>query len=190
MRKNTYYVLFACVIAAMVFAIGFAMTSGNPVAAAVIILAGIGIIWYGNRKVTDVMGDDLSDTIYGKAALNALVFTVIIAAIIFAVTMTFYFNSGYGGGFHTYQNGSISVGFTHFGTTPDQVLYQEDYLIADPTSLTGNDFWGLDQLFKNGHRVGEFPLVFGIGMGFTVLLLTLLYAAFTFYYNKKFGAEE
>jgi len=190
MRKNTYYVLLALIIAAMVFAIGFAMTSGNPVAAAIIILAGIGIIWYANRNVTDVMGDDLSDAIYGKAALNALTGTIIIAAIIFAVTMTFSFNSGYGGGFHTFQNGSISVGFTHFGTTPDQVLYQEDYLIADPTHLSGEDFWGLDFLFSNGHRVREFPLVFGIGMGFTVLLLTLLYAVCILYYNRKFGAEE
>ncbi len=190
MKKNTYYVLLACIIAAMVFAIGFAMTSGNLVVVAVIIIAGIGIIWYGNRKVTDVMSDDLSDTIYGKAALNALVFTIVTAAIIFALTMTFSFNSGYGGGFHTYQNGSISVGFTHFGTTPDQVLYQEDYLIADPANPTGNDFWGLDQLFKNGHRVREFPLIFGIGMGCTVLLLTALYAAFTVYYNRKFGVEE
>ncbi|HOX36340.1 MAG TPA: DUF2178 domain-containing protein [Methanoregulaceae archaeon] len=190
MRKNTYYVLIACVIAAIIFGIGFAMTSGNPVAAVVIILAGTGIIWYGNRKVTDVMGDDLSDTIYGKAALNALTGTIIIAAIIFAAAMTFSFNSGYGGGFHTYQNGSISVGFTHFGTTPDQVLYREDYLIADPAHLTGEDFWGIDMLFKDGHRVSEFPLIFGIGMGCTVLLLTVLYAACILYYNRKFGAEE
>lgn len=190
MRKVTYFALIAIIIAAMIILLGFAMTSGNPAAAAGIILAGIGIIWYANRKVTEVMGDDLSDAIYGKAALNALAGTIILAAIIFAVTMTFSFNSGYGGGFHTYQNGSISVGFTHFGTTPDQVLYREDYLIADPAHPSGEDFWGLDLLFKDGHRVREFPLIFGIGMGCTVFLLTALYAAYILYYNRKFGAEE
>nr|WP_319375044.1 DUF2178 domain-containing protein [uncultured Methanoregula sp.] len=190
MRKNTYSVLVAGVVAVMIFAVGFAISTGNPLVPAVLILAGIGVVYVGKQRVTDVMRDDLSDTIYGKAALNALLVTIIIAALIFAGTMTFYFNSGYGGGFHTYANGSVRVGFVQDDPVPGHEMYKDYYLIADPSDPTGTDFWGLDRLFGNGHRVREFPLAFGAGMGFTVILLGGLYAAFTFYYNKKYGSED
>lgn len=186
MRKNTYYALLAGVIAIMVLAVGYAMTTGNPLIPAILIMAGIGIVYICKQKVVDVMQDDLSDTIYGKAASSALLVTIVIAAIIFAGTMTFYFNSGYGGGFHTFANGSVSVSFIHDPTLPGQPMYHDTYLIADPANPTGTDFWGLDMLFKSGHQAAEFPYVFGIGMGFTVILLAVLYAAFSYYYTRKY----
>ncbi len=186
MRKNTYYALVACVIAAMVFAVGLAMTTGNPLIPAILIIAGIGIVYLGKQRVVDVMQDDLSDTIYGKAASGALLVTIVLATIIFAGTMTFYFNSGYGGGFHTFANGSVSVTFMHDATIPGQAVYHDTYLIVDPANPTGTDFWGLDMLFKNGHQALEFPCIFGIGMGFTVVLLAVLYAAFSYYYTRKY----
>ncbi|AGB03785.1 putative membrane protein (DUF2178) [Methanoregula formicica SMSP] len=185
MRMKTYYAVVGCVIAAEILCLGIAITTGNPVIPALLILAGIAVVWFAKRKVTDVMSDDLSDTIYGKAALNALIVTIIVAAILYAGAMTWYFNSGYGGGFHTFPNGSVSVGFA-----TEAPFRQGDtwnyYLIPDPANMTGEDFWGLDLLFKNGHQAREFPLVFGIGMGFIVLLLTALYAAFSYYYTRKY----
>lgn len=186
MRKNTYYALLAGVIAVMVFVIGYAMTTGNPLIPAILIIAGIGIVYLGKQRVSDVMQDDLSDAIEGKAASGALLVTIVLATIIFAGTMTFYFNSGYGGGFHTFANGSVSVSFMHDAMIPGQPVYHDTYLIADPANPTGTDFWGLDMLFKNGHQAREFPCIFGIGMGITAVLLACLYAAFSYYYTRKY----
>jgi len=170
----------------MVFAVGLAMTTGNPLIPAIVIIAGIGIVYLGKQRVAEIMQDDLSDTIYGKAALSALLVTIVLATIIFAGAMTFYFNSGYGGSLHTFSNGSVSVSFMHDATIPGQAIYHDTYLIADPANPTGTDFWGLDMLFRNGHQALEFPCIFGIGMGFTVVLLACLYAAFSYYYTKKY----
>ena len=103
MKKGTYYLLIAGVIAAMVFVVGFGIALGNPVIPGILIIAGVGVIYLCRKKVTDVMDDDLSDTIYGKAAVNALLLTIIIAAIVFAVTTAFSLGAGYGGGFHSYR---------------------------------------------------------------------------------------
>ena len=40
MRKNTYYALLAGVIAVMILAVGYAMTTGNPLIPAILIMAG------------------------------------------------------------------------------------------------------------------------------------------------------
>jgi uncharacterized membrane protein len=185
MRERTFYTAVGCVIAAEILLVGLAMTFGNPLIPALVILAGIAVVWFAKQKVTDVMSDDLSDTIYGKAALNALIVTVIIAAILYAMTMTWYFNSGYGGSFQPLANGSISVSFAVQGPF-DQGFSWEHYLIPAPADMTGTEFWGLDMVFKNGHWVREFPLAFGMGMGFTVLLLGGLYAVFSYYYTRKY----
>jgi uncharacterized membrane protein len=190
MKKGTYYLLIAGVIAAMVFVVGFGIALGNPVIPGILILAGVGVIYLCRQKVTDVMDDDLSDTIYGKAAVNALLLTIIIAAVVFAATTAFSLSAGYGGGFHSYDNGSIRVTFMQFGTVPGHALYEKSFLISNPSDPTGEDYFALMDLFQNGDRVREIPLIFGIAMGFTVLLLAALYAAFTFYYMRKYTAEE
>jgi uncharacterized membrane protein len=190
MRKGTYYLLLAGIVATLVFVVGFGIAFGNPVIPGILILSGVGIIYLCRRKVTDVMGDDLSDTIYGKAAVNALLLTIIIAAIVFAGAMAFSLSSGYGGGFHSYDNGSVRVSVMQFSTTPGHALYEESYLIANPGELTGQDYLALQDLFQNGNRVREVPLIFGIAMGFTILLLAILYAAFTLYYTRRYTAEE
>jgi uncharacterized membrane protein len=185
MRERTFYAAVGCVIAAEILLVGLAMTSGNPLIPALVILAGIAVVWFAKQRVTDVMSDDLSDTIYGKAALNALIVTIIIAAILYAMTMTWYFNSGYGGSFQPLANGSISISFAVQGPF-DQGFSWGHYLIPAPADQTGTEFWGLDMLFKNGHWVRDFPLAFGMGMGFTVLLLGGLYAVFSYYYTRKY----
>jgi len=190
MRKGTYYLLIAGVIATMVFIVGFGIALGNPVIPGILILAGVGVIYLARRKVTDVMDDDLSDTICGKAAVNALILTIIIAAIVFAGTTAFSLSAGYGGGFHSYDNGSVRVTFMQFGTAPGHALYENSYLIANASDLTGQDYLALQDLFQNGDRVREIPLIFGIAMALTVFLLACLYAAFTLYYNRKYTAEE
>jgi uncharacterized membrane protein len=98
MRKKTYHALVAVVVAVLVFAVGFAIPTGNPLVPAVLILAGIGIVYVGKQRVTDVMRDDLSDTIYGKAALDALLVTVILTAIVFA-GITAVYSGSYASGF-------------------------------------------------------------------------------------------
>lgn len=186
MKKNTFYILLACILAFVILAVGLAMTTGNPLVPALVIIGGIATTWLAKRQVTEVMSDDLSETIYGRAALKALVFTIIIAAILYAGAMTYYFNSGYGGGFHTNRDGSVNVSFAFDSPVPGQQDVWDHYTIANPADMTGDDFWGLDRVFGGGHKAREFPYAFGMGMGFAVLLLTGLYAAFSYYYTRKY----
>jgi uncharacterized membrane protein len=190
MKKGTYYLLIACVIATLVFVVGFGIALGNPVIPGILILAGVGLIYLCRKRVTDVMDDDLSDTIYGKAAVNALILTIIIAAIVFAGTTAFSLSAGYGGGFHSYDNGSVRVTFMQFGTVPGHALYEKSYMIQNSSDPTGEDYLAVQDLFQNGDRVREVPLIFGIAMAFTVLLLAGLYAAFTLYYTRKYTPEK
>jgi len=189
MKKSTYFICLAAVIAAMIFALGYGLVSGNPVVAAAVTVLGLVIVWSCHRRVTEVMDDDLSQTISGRAALAALEITIIVAAILFAGAMTFTFNGGYGGGFHTYDNGSVRVSFMQFDTmTAGRSISEDSYLITDPAHMTVGDFWGIDRIFAKGHEVKDFPFAFGIAMGFIVVLLVGLYAAFSMYYIRKYEA--
>jgi uncharacterized membrane protein len=187
MKKQVYFACLAGIIGIMILGLGFGLVSANPVIPALIIITGIIAVYACHRRVTDVMNDDLTSAISGKAALAALQITIIVAAILFAGAMTFYFNGGYGGGFHTYNNGSVQVWFMQFDTIiPGQNAYKDTYYIQDPISMTTEDYWGLDRLFAKGHQQKDFPLAFGTAMGGVVVLLVSLYAAFSIYYNRKY----
>lgn len=189
MKKQVYFACLAVVIGMMILALGFGLMSANPLVPAIIMIAGIIVVYLCHTRVTDVMDDDLSSAISGKSALAALEITIIVAAILFAGAMTFYFNGGYGGGIHTYDNGSVRVSFMQFNTIlPGQAEYRDAYLVADPTDMTTEDFWGLDRIFANGHKQKDFPLAFGAAMGVIVVLLVGLYAAFSIYYRRKYEA--
>ncbi|WP_321505099.1 DUF2178 domain-containing protein [uncultured Methanoregula sp.] len=185
MKKQTYYVCLAILLAAMVFSLGFGMTTGNLFIMVTIIACAVGAIWLCHRRVTDVMTDDLESAISGKAALKALEVTVIVAAIGFAAAMGFYFNGGLGNGMHGFGNGSILVGSSQF-YPHGQMIYNENYLIADPANLTIDDVVALDRMSADSHRVREFPLAFGVALGAGVIFLVGLYAAFSYYYTKKY----
>ena len=185
MKKQIYYVCLAAILFAMVLVLGIGMTTGNLVVPVIIIAGAAGAIWLCHRRVTDVMTDDLSVTISGRAALSALEVTVIIAAIIFAVSMGFYFNCGWGNGMHGFNNGSVLIGVSEF-YPQGHMIYDASYFIADPAYLTLDDVVALDEMSARARNVREFPFAFGTAMGVAVVLLVGLYAAFSYYYIKKY----
>lgn len=185
MKKQTYYGCLAGILIALVVGLGFGITMGNLFIPIIVIAGAVGAIWLCHRRVTDVMTDDLESAISGKAALKALEVTVIIAAVGFAVGMGFYFSGGWGNGMHGFTNGSVLVGATQFYPS-GHIIYDENYLIADPANLTIDDIVALDRMSANFHRVKDFPLAFGVALGSVVVLLVGLYAAFSYYYTKKY----
>jgi uncharacterized membrane protein len=185
MNKKTYYGCLAVILVAMVVGLGFGITLGNLVIPVVVVAGAVGAIWLCHSRVTEVMTDDLDTAISGKAALRALEGAVIIAAIGFAVGMGFFFSGGWGNGMHGFGNGSVLVSANQI-SAGHQMIYDEKYLIADPANLTMNDIVALDRMSANAHRVRDFPLAFGVGLGSVVVLLVGLYTAFSYYYTKRY----
>ena len=99
--------------------------------------------------------------------------------------MGFYFSGGWGNDMHEYNNGSIIVGISEFYPA-GHMIYDESYFIADPANLTIDDIVALDRMSGNAHRVRDFPLAFGVALGFVVIFLVGLYTAFSYYYTKKY----
>jgi len=185
MKKQTYHGCLAVILVAMVVALGFGMTMGNLFVPVIIVVCAVGAIWLCHRRVTDVMTDDLSVTISGKAALKALEVTVIVAAIVFAIATGFYFNGSRGIGMHGFDNGSVLIHANQV-YSGGQIVYDKYYFIADPANISMDDVLSLNQMFTNSNRVREFPLAFGVALGSVVVLLVGLYAAFSYYYTKKY----
>jgi len=185
MKKQTYYGCLALILVVMVLALGFGMTTGNLLIPVIIIACAVGAIWLCHRRVSDVMTDDLESAISGKAALKALEVTVIVAAIVFAITMGFYFNGSRGIGMHGFENGSVLIHANQV-YSGGQIAYDKSYFIADPANLSMDDVLSLNQMFTNSNTVREFPLAFGVALGSIVVFLVGLYAAFSYYYTKKY----
>lgn len=185
MKKKTYYACLALILVALVVGLGFGVTMGNLLIPVIVIACAVGAIWVCHRRVTDVMTDDLESAISGKAALKALEVTVIIAAIGFAVGVGFFFSGGWGNGMHGFNNGSVLVHVSQI-SSQDQMIYDESYLIADPANLSLDDIVALDRMSANAHRVRDFPLAFGVALGTVVVFLVGLYAAFSYYYTRKY----
>lgn len=185
MKKQTYYIYLAFILVAMVVALGFGIGTGNLFVPVIVVAGAVGAIWLCHRRVTDVMTDDLAVTISGKAALKALEVTVIIAAIVFAITTGFYFSGSRGIGMHGFDNGSVLVHANQI-YSGGQIVYDKYYFIADPANLSMDDVLSLNQMFTNSNRVREFPLAFGVALGSIVVLLVGLYAAFSIYYIRKY----
>jgi len=185
MKKQTYYGCLALILVVMVLALGFGMTTGNLLIPVIIIACAVGAIWLCHRRVSDVMTDDLESAISGKAALKALEVTVIVAAIVFAITTGFYFNGSRGIGMHGFENGSVLIHANQV-YSGGQIAYDKSYFIADPANLSMDDVLSLNQMFTNSNTVREFPLAFGVALGSIVVFLVGLYAAFSYYYTKKY----
>jgi uncharacterized membrane protein len=185
MRKQTYYTCLAIILLAMMAGLGLGITMGNLLVPVIVIAGAVGAIWLCHRSVTDVMTDDLASTISGRAALKALEITVIIAAVGFAVGMGFYFSGGWGNGTHGFANGSVLVGSSQFYPS-GHMIFDESYLIADPANMSMNDIIALDKMSARSHEVRDFPLAFGVALGSVVVFLVGLYAAFSYYYTRKY----
>ncbi|OPY37447.1 MAG: hypothetical protein A4E35_01363 [Methanoregula sp. PtaU1.Bin051] len=185
MKKQTYYRYLAAIIVAMLLALGIGLPSGNIFVPTVIIACAVWAIWFCHSRVTDVMTDDLDSAISSKAALRALEVTVLLAAIGFSIAIGFYFAGSQGIGMHYYDNGSVRIHATQVYPS-EHMIYEKNYLIADPTNLTMDDILALNQMFTGSQRVRDFPFTFGIALGSIVILLVGLYAAFSYYYTRKY----
>ncbi len=189
MKQRTYLICVALVAAGLVLALGFGLTTANMIVPAVAVVAGIGILAFCRSRVAEVTEDELSTILHGKAALSALEITILVAAIGFAVLMTFSFTGGTGSTLHTYDNGSIRVSYAVLSAPSEwKPLYENSYLIPDPANLTGDDLLALDDLFAKGHRIRDTTRAFGAALGAVTVLLTALYGAFLWYYNRRYGA--
>jgi uncharacterized membrane protein len=188
MKQRIYLICVALVAAGLVLALGFGLTTANMIVPVVAVVAGIGILAFCRRSVTEVTEDELSTILHGKAALSALEVTILVAAIGFAVLMTFSFNGGSGSALHTYDNGSIRVFYGVLSAPPDpEFIHDSSYLIPDPANLTGDDLLALDEMFAEGHRIRDTTRAFGAALGVVTVLLTALYGAFLWYYNRRYG---
>ncbi len=188
MKQRTYLICVVLVAISLIFALGFGMTSANMIVPVVAVVAGIGILALCRSRVTEVTEDELSTILHGKAALSALEVTILVAAIGFAVLMTFSFTGGTGSALKTYDNGSIVVVYGVLTAPPDpEFIYDSTYLIPDPANLTIDDVVALDTLFANGHRIRDTARAFGAALGVVTVLLTALYGAFLWYYNRRYG---
>lgn len=185
MNKKSYYICLAVILVAMILGLGFGFTMGNLAIPALVVACAVGAIWLCHRRVTDVMTDDLESAISGRAALRALEVTVIIAAIMFAIATGCYFNGSRGIGMHGYDNGSVRIHADQV-FSGGQVVYDKSYLIAEPANLSMDDVLSLNQMFTESNRVREFPLAVGIALGSVVVLLVGTYAAFSYYYTRKY----
>ena len=185
MRKRTYYACLAGILIALMGGLGFGIATGILFLPVIVVAGAVGAIWLCHRRVTDVMTDDLAVTISGRAALKALEVTVIIAAILFAITTGFYFNGSRGIGMHGFENGSVLVHANQV-YSGGQMVYDKSYFIADPANLSMDDVLSLNLMFTNSDHVREFPLAFGIALGSVVVFLVGLYTAFSYYYTRKY----
>ncbi|MCK9306490.1 MAG: DUF2178 domain-containing protein [Methanoculleus sp.] len=189
MKQRTYLICVALVAAGLVLALGFGLTTANMIVPAVAVVAGIGILVFCRSRVAEVTEDELSTILHGKAALSALEITILVAAIGFAVLMTFSFTGGTGSTLQTYDNGSIRVSYAVLSAPPDpEFLYENSYLIPSPADLTIDDLCALDTMFAEGHRIRDTTRAFGAALGVVTVLLTALYGAFLWYYNRKYEA--
>lgn len=184
MKIQTYFLCLLCIIIGVVIGLGLGLTTGNPVIPALVVLCGIIATYLCHKRVTDVTSDDLSDMINGKAALKTLEVVIVLLVIVFVGTTTFYWSGGYG----TATNTKI-VSFAQYWPSGN-MIYEKDYTLENPSELTLNDLQGLEELFVEGHKIKDSPYIIGASLGFAAVLLALVFAAFSLYYNRKYGCTK
>ncbi|HOI62456.1 MAG: DUF2178 domain-containing protein [Methanoculleus sp.] len=200
MKQRTYRICIALVAIALAFALLLGLAFANVIIPVIAVVVGIAILALCRRRVTEVTEDELSTILHGKAALGALEITILVAAIGFAALMSFSSGGGSGWGLATYDNGSTKVYYGVLSISPilsvspldlnyeSYSLYEGSYLIPDPANLTFDDVVALDAMFAEGHRIRDTARAFGAALGMVTVLLAVLYGAFLWYYNRKYGA--
>jgi uncharacterized membrane protein len=188
-KQRTYLICLILVAAGLIFALLLGLVFANMIIPVVAVVVGIATLALCRRRVTEVMEDELSTILHGKAALGALEITILVAAIGFAVLMVFSFTGGNGSALSRCENGSIVVVYGVLTAPPNpEFLYENTYLIPDPANLTIDDVVALDNLFAEGHRIRDTTRAFGAALGAITVLLAGLYGAFLWHYNRKYGA--
>ena len=189
MKQRTYLICIALVAAGLILALGFGLTTANMIVQVVAVVAGNAILALCRRSEPEVTADEHSTIQHGKAALSALEVTIIVAAIGFAVLMTFSFTGGAGTALKTYDNGSIQVFYGVLSAPPNpEFIHDSSYFIPDPAHLTIDDLVALDTMFAEGHRIRDTTRAFGAALGAVTVLLTALYGAVLWYYYRRYGA--
>ena len=183
MEQRTYLICIVLVAIGLSFALLIGLALANMAIPVVAVVAGIAILALCRRGVTEVTEDELSTILHGKAALSALEVTIVVAAIGFAVLMIFSFGEGCTSGIKTYDNGSIRL----FYGIPDY-HYESSCFIPNPAHPTFDDLHAIETMFAEGHRIRDTTRAFGAALGMVTVLLAVLYGAFLWYYNRKYGA--
>ncbi|NLV26182.1 MAG: DUF2178 domain-containing protein [Methanomicrobiales archaeon] len=189
-NRMTYYLCLAGICLGIILGLGLGIAMGSLlVITLVVIIAMIGAYVF-HRRINEVMTDDLSEAISGKAAIRTLEILTVLGAILFASTMMLYWGTGggLGSGIHTFDNGSATIHFSVW--YPDfHPVYDERVFIQEMNNISGDELFSLERLFGLGYRVRDGPMFMGLAFGIMTILTAGLFAAFSYYYNKKMDPE-
>jgi uncharacterized membrane protein len=188
MKIQTYFLCLLCIIIGVVMGLGLGLTTGNPVISVLVVLCGIIATYLCHKRVTDVTSDDLSDMINGKAALKTLEVVIILLVIVFVGTTTFYWSGGYGTGMGGSRTGTTVVDFTQYSPGVN-VIYTDSYSF-NPSQMTLDDLLALEKMYVDGHKFRDNPYIIGASLGFAAIMLAFVFAAFSLYYNRKYGCTK
>jgi uncharacterized membrane protein len=184
--RMTYYLCLAGICLGIILGLGLGLAIGSLlVITLVVIIAIIGAFVF-HRRINEVMTDGLSEEISGKAAIRTLEILTVLGAIVFASTMMLYWGTGggLGSGIGSLENGSATFHFTVW--YPDfHPVYDERVFIQDMNNISGDELFSLERLFGLGYRVRDGPMFMGLAFGIMTILIAGLFAAFSFFYNKK-----
>ncbi|MGV8110339.1 DUF2178 domain-containing protein [Methanospirillum sp.] len=189
--KMTYYLCLAGICLGIILGLGLGIAVGSLLIIALVVIIAIIVAFVFHRRINEVMTDDLSKAISGKAAIRTLEILTVLGAILFACTMMLYWGNGggLGSGIHTFDNGSATVHFTVWypGFHP---MYDERLFIQDMDNISGDELFSLERLFGLGYRVRDGPMFMGLAFGIMTILNAGLFTAFSYYYNKKMDPES
>jgi uncharacterized membrane protein len=88
MKKNSFYVLAGCIALILLAVFWYSVEIHNPVLIEIAFVAGIGIMYFSRRTVTDLIEDERSAKITEKATLRTFqVFWVVFCAISIGAVM-------------------------------------------------------------------------------------------------------
>lgn len=189
-NRMTYHLCLVGICLGIILGLGLGITMGSPLVIGLVVIIGIigTITLY--RRINEVMSDDLSVTISGKAAIRTLEIITVLAAILFAITMMLYWGNGggLGSGIHTYDNGSARVHFMAYYPNLNP-LYEEHVFIQNMDNISGDELFSLERLFGLGYRVRDGPMFMGLAFGIMTILITGIFTAFSYYYAKRMEPE-
>lgn len=189
-NKLTYYLCLAGICLGIILGLGLGIAMGSLLVITLVVVIAIIMAYVFYRRINEVMTDDLSETISGKAAIRTLEILTVLGAIIFAITMMLYWGTGggLGSGIGSLDNGSAIIHFMVWYPNFNP-LYDEHVFIQDMNNISGDELFSLERLFGLGYRVRDGPMFMGLAFGIMTILIAGLFAAFSFYYNKKMEPE-
>lgn len=189
-NKMTYYLCLLGICLGIILGLGLGLAMGNMLIIIFVVIIAIIATYAFYRRINEVMTDDLSVIISGKAAIRTLEIITVLGAILFASTMMLYWGTGggLGTGIGTENNGSATIHFMVWYPNFNPI-YDEHVFIQNMNNISGDELFSLERLFGLGYRVRDGPMFMGLAFGIITILITGLFVAFSFYYNKKMEPE-